>query len=900
MMHPRPEFNRGVQEGADWVSLDGAWEFCFEATGQQGAPEAPRAEGYDRQIRVPFPWQSHLAWGTQRLAGNDTWYSTEALVEPGQAHNTPRRHGDQPQHEVGWYRRTFHVSDEWGDKRVILHIGAADWHVTVWCNGAFIGSSDSGYLPVEFDLTEALDGLRGELVIRVYDPMDHARQPVGKQWQWYTRTSGIWQPVWLEGRPRIHVTQLQVCPDADSGVCRVNALAEDCSSEAELRLAITAPTGEQINYTLNGRDGDFRGELQFDEAVLWTPETPELYGITATLVQDGQAVDEVYSYFGMRSVGVGPLHEGGPNWVCLNGRPTYLRGALDQSFNPWGVYSWENSEAARRDVELAKQAGFNFLRMHIKLEDPRFLYWCDKLGILLQCDMPCFGYDGWSDIARERHEALVHGAIQRDFNHPSIFSWCLFNETWGLGDGRDFGVYKQSPDRQQWVAGVYELAKRLDPTRLIEDNSPCHYDHVITDLNTWHFYMNDYEQAREHIDEVIRETYPGSGFNYVPSHAQTDAPLMNSEYGGIGAGSGDRDVSWCFRFLTNEMRKHEKICGYVYTELQDIEWECNGVYDYDRSPKQFGYDPALLQRETFVGFDCAPGLTLGVDEEFTLPMFLNVPAVPDGGQIKVQFTGHGLDSLGQPFGAIDADWIIGGLDKPGVIRRTIPGGANARQALPYTIGRPGLVRLDANLTIGGDAWNCVFLEIRDGRLPEIETLEDGRTVLRKLAGEFETSTAWHEAEVERGKVGEEQHLIAGVGSGHIDYRFEIPQGLSPERITILFEASSKRPGAPQTSADKWPSDLRIYLNDVLIDERTVGDQFADTRGALSHMHGFQGRYGKIFEMSVEGTKLKEALSASRTLLLRLEVPADACNRRGLTIYSSRAGSCPCDVTMILQ
>ena len=174
---------------------------------------------------------------------------------------------------------------------------------------------------------------------------------------------------------------------------------------------------------------------------------------------------------------------------------------------------------------------------------------------------------------------MLRGNIARDYNHPSIISWCNFNETWGLGGNE----YKEMTDRQEWVREMYHLAKSLDTTRLIEDNSPCLYDHVETDINSWHFYINDYDRAKEHIANVVAETYPGSGFNYAGDNVQSDAPLINSEYGGISAGAGDKDVSWCFKYLTNELRLHPKICGYIYTELQDIEWEHNGFMNYDLS-----------------------------------------------------------------------------------------------------------------------------------------------------------------------------------------------------------------------------------------------------------------------------------------------------------------------------
>ena len=180
-------------------------------------------------------------------------------------------------------------------------------------------------------------------------------------------------------------------------------------------------------------------------------------------------------------------------------------------------------------------------------------------------------------------------AIARDYNSPSIIAWIIFNETWGLTN-HDTG------DSHRWVRKMYLETKKLDPTRLVEDNSPCHYNHVDSDINSWHYYINDYDRVRQHVQRVVDQTYPGSSYNYVGKNDLGDnfvqgiAPLMNSEFGGIAARSGDQDIAWCFKYQTTELRRHNKICGYVYTELDDIEWEHNGLVNYDRSPKGFGYE----------------------------------------------------------------------------------------------------------------------------------------------------------------------------------------------------------------------------------------------------------------------------------------------------------------------
>ena len=224
----------------------------------------------------------------------------------------------------------------------------------------------------------------------------------------------------------------------------------------------------------------------------------------------------------------------------------------------------------------------------------------------------------------------MRGVIERDRNHPAIIAWCLFNETWGLGSGRDYGQdYVQNPDTQQWVLSMWhEVKERIDPTRLVEDNSADKRDHVKTDLNSWHFYIDDYERARAHIDEVVENTQPGSPFNYVQGYEQDTAPLINSEYGAVSAGGGDRDISWGFRYLTTQLRRHEKIQGYIYTELSDIEFEHNGFYNYDRSPKEFGYDAfapgmtvADLQGADFVGFDAPPVIVAEPNSTVSVPVF---------------------------------------------------------------------------------------------------------------------------------------------------------------------------------------------------------------------------------------------------------------------------------------
>ena len=886
--HPRPDFHRGRAEGSDWLNLNGHWDFAFD-------PDDSGDPAYDRQILVPFGWESHLAWGTEDQAGNENWYSKEGFLDPASVTN--ENYKEAPRQTVGWYRRSFEVPAAWAGQRVILHVGAVDYAYKIWVNGTLAAEGESGYTPVDVDLTDLLiggedtiAGSENTLVIRAHDPQDHQFQPAGKQFAWYTRTGGIWQTVWLEPRAEQHITGLKVYTTPRLKQAKI-VVAVAGVTDGTRMVQVSCDGQDVVGWV---QDGSATVTLRFTEPKLWSPEEPNLYDYTVQLtdIAGVAALDEVNSYFGIREVSIQPLGAEGPKYVHLNGKPIYLRGALDQSFNPWGVYTFPSDEAIREDIVISKQGGFNFLRIHIKLEDPRFLYWADKLGILLMCDMPNYGYDSFSDLANARWERVFRAAVERDFNHPSIFSWCLFNETWAFG----FEKLKTATDRQEWIWDMFALAKRLDTTRLIEDNSACNYDHVVTDINSWHFYINDYNEAKEHIAHVVRETYPGSHFNYCPAFRQRDEPLMNSEYGGIGAGMGDKDVSWCFKYLTSELRKYPEICGYVYTELQDIEWEHNGFYDYDRRPKEFGYDPALMQGEVFLGLDNPPAITVKPGETVELRPFVSNFGEPKPLALILEV--WSTNSLIQTEGPVYAEQFEFplGFDRGEVnhlapLTFAVPGGAGVCEVVAH------LVDEEDNEV----AYNFMMIEVREEASPAVEGRADGTTVLRKLAGDCEAA-GWA-GEVERGEVEGEAHFIGGMGAGSFTYRFAVPEGVDGAKLRslrLLLEASSKRDGAPQTSEDKWPSDIAITVNGIAVDARTLADQPADSRGALSHLHGLWGRYGELVAVEVTGDALAQiAAAAGGELAVTVSVPASAGHVGGLNVYSSRAGRFPADVTLML-
>ena len=549
--HPRPDLRR-----EQWLNLNGPWAFDFDPDdkGEKAAWFQPGKHKLAQKIVVPFPWESKLS-GIQR----------------------PDYRG------VAWYSRTVTVPREWKGKRAWLVFGAVDWTAKVWVNGTLLGEHVGGYTPFAFDITDvAAPGQQAHIIVRADDP-NSPEQPFGKQTpRWYTHTGGIWQTVYLEARGDAYLDRMQLVTDllADRRA-RVDAalfLGGDTNGvAAELEVI-----GAGKARTLKTADGACRLRLDIADPHLWSPDDPHLYDAVVRILRSGKEVDRVHTYLGVRKVhraGVGGRRY---QYITLNGYPIYLRGALHQSFHPDGIYQYPDDATMRWDYEYAKKIGLNFLRIHIKTEIPRALYWADKLGVLIMEDQPSFGR--YTPRSKAWWEGVLRETVARDFNHPSIIAWCNFNETWGIGDGG------YTPDHQAWVKEMYQLTKKLDPTRLVEDNSPCRYDHVATDINSWHFYINDYHAARRHIANVVSRTFLGSPFNYAKGFKQYLEPLINSEYGGISAGLGDQDISWCFKYLTNELRKHDKICGYVYTEQSDIEWEHNGFLNYDRSEKVFGYD----------------------------------------------------------------------------------------------------------------------------------------------------------------------------------------------------------------------------------------------------------------------------------------------------------------------
>ncbi len=910
--HPRPDLRRET-----WLNLNGRWDFAFDP-GDQGTKQEwfkPDSEAFDHTILVPYPWESPLS-------------GVECPDYKG----------------VAWYRRAFEVPKNWTGSRIFIVFGAVDWECQVWVDGVKAGENIGGYTPFEVELTNRIEpGQTHTVVVRVVDFTEHT-QPVGKQVNWYTRTSGIWQTVYLEARGIAYIEKCHFIPGVREGEGDTNRLdnikarfAINDAQPGDL-LVITSSSDPEQNavdedstYQAQFHDdiaipaetaGVTDTEITLDDPQLWSPESPNLYFVRVELQRDGIPLDSVTTYFGLRDIAAKPFRNSSRandrglfEYVYLNDEPIYLRGALDQSFHPMGVYTWPDDNAIQYDLDKTLEFGLNFLRMHIKIEEPRFLYWADRKGVLLQCDLPSFWK--WSEESKQHLETLFDRVIDRDMSHPSIFSWVLINETWGLEK-------HDTKESQEWLREFYHRAKKTDPSRLIEDNSPCRYDHVETDLNSWHFYIFDPKKAKKHIDDLVTKIFPGSETNYIGGNKQGTEPFLNSEYGGVSAGSGDRDISWCIHYLTQYLRRHEIICGFIYTELQDIEWEHNGLMNYDRSAKVFGYDEfvplpedespfnvADIFEENFLGTDldplhvCEPGQTLEI------PIWLARFDEVESGIVNVDGRLTGMTVLGEtvdiPLESISHRIDRRGVHNLGIMQAVLPDmpmagviGIRCADRTGETVARGFAtfqsLRNDAPRSEAVDAkkfvrrWRPNDLLIQDDSSKDLEVVLDGWKVSKEGAAQLAYEILLPEE-------------VVAAGIGGIQFTAEL--GARAGRGKIDWSSRAKEGDYPQTETSKrWPSKVLVKMNGRIVGSAYLDDDPADVRGFLSNLtNEHPSSYGYLTTIRVgkeDLGALEEDLRKMPIIRLELVVPEGTPVTGGLSVYGERAGRYPIDPQIVIE
>ncbi|HEX6070902.1 MAG TPA: glycoside hydrolase family 2 TIM barrel-domain containing protein, partial [Longimicrobiaceae bacterium] len=670
------------------------------------------------------------------------------------------------------------------------------------------------------------------------------------------------------------------------------------------------------------------------DARLWSLEDPHLYEVTARLSGAGTAADEVRSYFGMREISVVDLPGSDIPYVAINGEPVYLQLALDQAYHPEGYYTFPNDQFTRDEVLRARQIGLNGLRVHIKVPLPRKLYWADRLGMLIMEDLPNFWGEPDAE-ARQESERTLREMISRDYNHPSVFSWIVFNETWGLRHREgEREVYR--PETKQWVVSMYRTAKELDPTRLVEDNSVCcGVGHTETDLNSWHSYLPGWEWE-EHLRVMSDSTFPGSGWNFEDGWRQGRQPNINSEFGnvwGYEGSTGDVDYSWDYHRSIEAFRRYPKIAGWLYTEHHDVINEWNGYWRFDRSEKETGMGELVegmslrdLHAPLYVSMGDQLSREVRANEEVSVPLkasFLSASRAY-GDSLTLRTMLYHWDALGaRREGPAEVrriayrPWMTDDLQP---LRVTMPAGP-AVAVLALWLEDEGGAVLGRNFTtfvVQGETPER--MQVAPGKQARLVSFDPAA-----FASAGWTQKQWNVLDGLK---------VNGAGAGFFEYRVAWPAGVRAadlESVTLTAELGAKQlfgkdqegaaaisgdfmrgqgthdpsrnPNAyPMTDETIFPSAVTLRVNGLLAGRHPLRDDPADHRGILSWHAQLRdrklreaGSYGELVKIAVPPEALTRAEAAGE-LVLRLEV-SDALPG-GLAIYGRRFGRYPLDPTLV--
>ena len=560
---PRPEHPQPMMQRENWQNLNGEWlfEFDFGVSGaERGLFKPDKAEEYTKKIIVPFCPESELSG----IAYKDFIPAV-------------------------WYKRGITVSGEQLEGRVLLHFGAVDYACDIYINGKKAGNHFGGYSSFTLDITDFLNIGENDLTVNARDNNRSGKQPKGKQASAfysqgcdYTRTTGIWQTVWLEFVPKGYIKTAKYYPDTEEGAFDIELTLSFGGKLTVEALYEGKPAGTSSKEI---KGSYARLHLPLAEKHLWDVGKGRLYDLKFTLETE-YGTDVLYSYAGLRDVRIDGFK------VLINGKSVFQRTVLDQGFYPDGIYTANSDEALKRDIDLSMSLGFNGARLHEKMFEPRFLYHCDRAGYLVWGEHANWGLDlnnegGLLNFLPEWSET-----VERDFNHPAIIGWCPFNETWG----------QATETVRRSIKAVYDETKKLDPTRPVIDTSGAY--HVITDIYDQH----DYDQNPENF----RRSYIGyngkaDSFNLFYKNEQVyipDLPFFLSEFGGIkwipeskqkeaannSWGYGDapkteEEFFTRYEGLVSALLDAPNIMGFCYTQLYDIEQEVNGLYTYSREKK---------------------------------------------------------------------------------------------------------------------------------------------------------------------------------------------------------------------------------------------------------------------------------------------------------------------------
>jgi beta-galactosidase/beta-glucuronidase len=568
---PRAEYPRpNLVREQSWINLNGSWQFELDLSRSGRSRNLQSSRQLQGEIQVPFAPES-------KLSGVGFLDFIPAL----------------------WYRKDLSVPEHWQGRRTLLHVGACDYSATVFLDGKELATHCGGYTPFTVELTAGLAG-RSEASLTIYaeDDVRSGSQAKGKQshvyesvgWD-YTRTTGIWQTVWLESVPNDYIRQVRITPQLQTGTVLVEVRCDGHLLPPEMRLRVTARADGQPTATVcvPCRSWSSSLQLSLDSVRPWSLEDPFLYDLEVRLEGCDGILDTVRSYFGMREISINGYA------LELNGKPVFQRLILDQGFYPHGIYTAATDEELRLDIELGQAMGFNGARLHQKVFEPRFLYWCDRLGYLVWGETPDWGLDvsrsaGLADFILNWIEQL-----ERDYNHPSLVGWCPFNE------------HDNRPNPEAFRT-LYRLTRAVDRTRPVIDTSG--WMHVETDI----YDVHDYTQNPAALEERYRPVSSGEGEIYrnldiVAQNCEykPGQPYFVSEFGGIWWNPGqvgksawgygnfpatEEEFLTRFKGLVEVLLANPRMCAFCYTQLTDVEQEVNGLYTSDRKPK---FDPDLIR-----------------------------------------------------------------------------------------------------------------------------------------------------------------------------------------------------------------------------------------------------------------------------------------------------------------
>lgn len=551
--HPNPQFQR-----RSWFNLNGVWNFQIDnsKSGIDKKYYEPSTK-FDSSIIVPFCPESELSGIGYKDFMAAVWYSKE-----------------------------FVIPDRFDNSKVFLHFGAVDYKATVYINGKEVGTHTGGYISFKFDITDYITD--GSNIITVYaeDDVRNPLQPRGKQSEKfyshgcdYTRTTGIWQTVWLEFTPKSYIESIKVYPNVANSSVDIQAKVV-----GEGKFEVLALFDERIMgaASIESKGGLLTAHVDLKEAHFWNVGEGNLYNLELRYNED-----RVDSYFGLRDVKLDGYK------FLINGKSVFQRLVLDQGFYPDGIYTARDEDAMIKDIQLSLDVGFNGARLHEKIFEPRFLYNCDKMGYLVWGEYPNWGLDPSNPLILYSILPEWIEELQRDFNHPSIIGWCPFNETWDY-DGR-----KQFDDA---LATVYNVTKAFDETRPCIDTSGNF--HVVTDIFDVHDYEQDPAVFKENYDKLMtdgilvdrhenRQEYNGEA-TFVSEYGGIRWSVSEGEQNAWGYGDAPKskyEFIERYRGLTDALLDNDKMFGFCYTQLYDVEQEQNGLYTYSREPK---FDPTIF------------------------------------------------------------------------------------------------------------------------------------------------------------------------------------------------------------------------------------------------------------------------------------------------------------------